>query len=186
MWETEKVDEFLRDAEKISRLTYQWKLKMGLCNDENTRRHFLSLANRGVLRCYISYIRDRPCAFGWGDFSHGKFYFRQTGYDPMFRKLSPGTALMMNMIKDVIENTDCQVFHFQWGGDEGYKSRLGTESHICTCIQVAQIGSPYSLLVAFLDHTLNVAKDLVGFFVTRGPLKSRFRGLLRRRGVGTF
>jgi hypothetical protein len=186
MQRPEEVDVFLRDAEEISRLTYQWKLNYGVRNDEHTRRHLISLARQGVLRCYISYIGGRPCAFGWGDLWYGKFYFRQTGYDPAYSKLSPGTALMMDIIRDMIENTDCEVFHFQWGGDEGYKSRLGTESHICTSLQAAQIGNPYSLLVAFLDHMLNLAKNSVGFFVERGPLKSRLRGPLRRRGVGTF
>lgn len=186
MQRPDELDFFLRDAAEISRLTYQWKLDYGLRDDANTRQKLLQLAESGMLRCYVSYIRGQPCAFGWGDLTHGKFYFRQTGYDPAFRKLSPGTAMIMHIIKDMIENSDCRVFHFQWGGDEGYKSRLATESHICTSVQIAQIKRPYALLIAGVDRALNLAKNSVGLVVERGPLKLRFRGMLRRNGVGTF
>lgn len=182
----EEIDIFLRDAGQISRLTYQWELSYGLRDDEAARQHLVGLAERGMLRCYISYLRGEPCAFGWGDLTHGKFYFRQTGYDPKFRKLSPGTALMMRIIKDMIDNTHCRVFHFQWGGEDGYKSRLATESHVCVSMQVAQIKRPYSLVIALLDWTINLGKNSVGLVVERGPLKTRLRSMLRRHGIGTF
>lgn len=182
----EDVDRFLRDAEEISRVTYQWKLEYGVRNDEHTREAFLRLAENGMLRGYISYVRGKPCAFGWGDLSHGKFYFRQTGYDPKFRKVSPGTGLMMHMIRDMIENTDCRIFHFQWGGNEGYKARLCTESHICTSLQMAPARQPYSWLIVILDQLLNLLKNSIGFVVEQGPFKTRLRSALRRSGVGTF
>ncbi len=120
MTRPEEVDVFLRDAAEISRRTYQWDLNYGLRNDESTRQQFMRLAADGKLRCYVSYLDAQPCAFGWGELSHGKFYFRQTGYDPQFHRLSPGSALILRIIRDMIENTDCWVFHFQWGGEEGY------------------------------------------------------------------
>jgi hypothetical protein len=81
-------------------------------------------------RCAVIFffVENKPCAFGWGELAYKRFVFQQTGYDPDYRKLSPGTALMMRMIRDLIEHTDCEVFDFLWGGDEGYKSRLGTVS----------------------------------------------------------
>ncbi len=182
----EEVDRFLRDAEEISRLTYQWKLDYGVRNDEPTRNAFLRLAESGMLRGYICYVRGKPCAFGWGDLSHGKFYFRQTGYDPKFRKVSPGTGLIMHIIRDMIENADCRIFHFQWGGNEGYKARLCTESHICASLQMAAVRRPYSWVIAILDQGLNLLKNGIGFVVEHGPLKSRLRSALRRSGVGTF
>lgn len=186
MQRPDEVDSFLHDAEEVSRMTYQWKLNYGLRKDADTRHNMLRLAEGGMLRGYVSYVRGRPCAFGWGDLIYGKFYFRQTGYDPALRKFSPGTALMMHIIKDMIENTDCRVFHFQWGGEDGYKSRLATENHVCTSVQVAQFRRPYSLLIACFDTILNRVKNAVGLVVEQGPLKRRFRGILRRNGVGTF
>jgi hypothetical protein len=186
MTRPEEMDVFLRDAEAISRATYQWKLSYGLANDEPTRQHFLRLARAGVIRCYLTYLDGEPCSFGWGDLHHGKFYFRQTGYHPKFRKFSPGTALMIWLIKDMIEHTNCKVFHFQWGGEDGYKARLGTTAIKCASVNLAPINKPYSLVIFFLDQSTKMAKNLVGLMVERGPLKQTFRSVLRRLGVGTF
>ena len=180
------VDAFLHDAATISHSTYQWNLNYGLRSDESTQQKFMRLAENGNLRCYITYIRGEPCAFGWGELCHGKFHFRQTGYDPRYRKVSPGSALIMKMIQDLIENTDCEVFDFLWGGDDGYKSRLGNFGTSCASLQVAPIDKPYSRLIAILDQGLNLIKNIAGLVVEYGPVKARLRSALRRFGVGTF
>ena len=186
MQRPEEVEVFLRDAEKISRLAYQWKFGQGLHNDENTRREFMRLAENGILRCYIVYLRGNPCAFGWGKLSYGRFSFRYTGYDPQYRQLSPGTALMMRMIRDLIENTNCKVFDFRWGGEDGYKSRFGSFSVGCAWVRVAKIYRPYSLFIILLDQTLNLAKNLVGLIIERGPLGKQLRSARRRHGIETY
>ena len=134
----------------------------------------------------LLFIFGGPCAFAWGKLSYGKFSFQRTGYDPQYRKLSPGTALMIRTIQDLIENTNCKVFDFLWGGEDGYKSRLGNVSVSCASIQVAKIYRPYSLLIILLDQTLNLAKTLVGLIIERGPLKKRLRSARRRHGIGTY
>jgi hypothetical protein len=182
----DEVDIFLRDAGKISQLTYQWNLNFGLRVETSNREHLIRLAKAGILRCYISYLHGKPCAFAWGELTYRRFYFQRTGYDPQFRKLSPGTALIMSMIRDLIENTDCEVFDFQWGGEDGYKSRFGTVKYSCAAMHVAQAYKPYPRLIAALDHMLNVAKNSVGLVFERGPLKIRLRSALRRHGIGSF
>jgi Acetyltransferase (GNAT) domain len=186
MQHPEEVDLFLRDAETISRLTYQWNLSYGFCGNESTRQKLLRLAKNGNLRCYLTYLDGKPCAFGWGELSHRKFIFRKTGYDPQHRKLSPGSALMMRMIRDLIENTNCEIFDFLWGGDDGYKSRVATLSIRCTSVQAAPMFKPYSLLIAALDQALNLFKTLIGSVIESSPIKARLRSVLRRYGVGTF
>jgi hypothetical protein len=186
----EEVDIFLRDAEKISRLTYQWNLGSRLCNDESTHQEFIRLAKNGTLRCYIVYLRDKPCAFGWGELGHRTFTFHVTGYDPQYRKLSPGTALMMRMIRDLIENTNCEVFDFKWGSEDGYKSRLGNVSLSCARMQLARIYRPYSFLLVVLDKMINVAKNfvmnLVELIFGHGGLKQRLKSTLRRFGIAIY
>ena len=145
----------------------------------------MRLAENGILRCYIVYLRGNPCAFGWGKLSYGKFAFQQTGYDPQYRQLSPGTALMIRMIRDLIENTNCKVFDFRWGGEE-YKSRLGNVSVRYASVRVAKIYRPYSLFIILLDQTLNLAKNLVGLIIERGPLRKQLRNARRRHGIETY
>ena len=188
MCRTDEVDRFLVDASKISRSTYQWKLGPDyfLCNDERTRQRLNLLSRSGTLRCYILYIERIPCAFGWGELAHRTFSFEQTGYDPQYRKISPGTTLMVKMVRDLIENTDCEVFDFKWGGEDGYKSRLGNLSIDCVSVHVARMHKPYSLLIMLLDRILIASKNLVGRIVESDTLKHRLRSVLRKYGVGTF
>ena len=119
----------------------------------------------------LLFIFGGPCAFAWGKLSYGKFALQQTGYDPQYRKLSPDTALMIRMIRDLIENTNCKVFDFGGGGDDGYKSRLGNFSVSCASVRVAKIYRPYSLLIILLDQALNLVTNLVGLIFERGPLR---------------
>jgi hypothetical protein len=185
-----EVEAFLRDANKISRLTYQWNLGFGFCDDQNTRLWLTRSAQNGSLRCYIVYVQGEPCAFSWGELSHRTFVGHVTGYDPKFRELSPGTALLMWMIRDLIENTNCEVFDFKWGDREGYKSRYGTLSFRGRCMHVAKIHRPYSLLIVALDQALNLPKSLVENFLYlvfgHGALRQRLRRAMRRWGIATF
>ena len=185
----EEVETFLRDAEKINRLTYQWDLGYRLCNDESTRERFTRLAKNGNLRGYILYLHGNPCAFGLGEFSHRTFGGHRMGYDPHYRKLSPGTALLMWMIRDMIENTDCEIFDLKWGGEEGYKSRFSTMNLGCARMELAQIYRPYSLLIVALDLALNAAKNFtehaLHLISGRGALRQRLRSALHRYGFGT-
>lgn len=186
----EEVEAFLCDAEKVSRLTYQWNLGYRVCNDETTRHWFTGMAENGVLRCYLVYIGGRPCAFGWGELAHRTFSFRATGYDPEYRSLSVGTGLMLRMARDLIENTNCQVFDFWGGSDSGYKSRLGNLSPACARMQLAQIHRPYPMMLATIDVALNIVKQAIMGVVEKiaghGALKRRIKSALRPFGVGSY
>ena len=186
----EDVELFLRDADKISRQTYQWNLGCGLCDDESTRLQFMRQAQTGTLRCYIVYVKGEPCAFSYGELSHGTFGWHITGFDPRFRKLSPGTALLMMMIRDLIENTNCQNFDLKWGDADGYKSRFGTISFGCTRMHVAKIYRPYSFLIFALDKVISIIKNLgeslLYSIFGRGAFKQRLKRTMHRWGIATY
>jgi hypothetical protein len=185
----DEVETFLADAEKINRLTYQWDLGYRLCNDEPTRERFTRLAKNGNLRGYILYLRGNPCAFGLGELSHRTFGGHRMGYDPHYRKLSPGTGLLMWMVRDLIENTDCETFDLKWGSDEGYKARFATMNLNCARMELAQIYRPYPLLIVALEQVLNFAKNFIEyalhFMSGRGALRQRLRSAMHRYGFGT-
>jgi hypothetical protein len=186
----EDVETFLRDAEVVSRLTYQWTLGYKTADTAAMRSRLTHLAKNGNLRAYIAYIEGKPCVFAWGDLSHRTFGFRATGYDPHYRAMSPGTALIMHIVRDLIENTDCEVFDFLAGGETGYKSRLSTVGLACARMQVAQISRPYPLLIVLIDKTINCAKNailkLTDFILGDGEMRQRLKRALRPFGVGTY
>jgi CelD/BcsL family acetyltransferase involved in cellulose biosynthesis len=186
----DEVEDFLRAAETISRTTYQWKLDRGVRNDERSRQWLRRIAERGNLRCYLLYLHGKPCAFGWGQLCHRTFYYQAIGYDPQFAKLSPGTALFMRLMRDLIENTDCASFDFGSGREDGYKSRLATISLDCVSLEVAPRYRPYSFTLAALDRVLVWVKNLImnsmERLAGRGALRRRLKSALRPLGVAMY
>jgi hypothetical protein len=167
MHQPAEVEGFLRDGEKISRITYQWNVGAQLRNDESNRQKFTRLAERGQFRGYLAYSDGEPFAFAWVEMNrHGVCFYHTPGFDPRYRKLSPGTALLMQAIRDLIENTDCKLFDLATTEDErGYKSRFGTVCLDSVWLQLVRWRRPYALLIAGLDESLNVAKNLASRLV---------------------
>jgi len=166
----DQIDKFLQDAAKISRLTHQWNLGVRFCNDAVTRERLVRFAKTKTLRCYIAYFSGQPCAFGYGEWNHRVYIFRITGYDPKYSRKSPGTALMLWMIRDLIDNTDCKVFDLDVGGDFEYKTHFANTPLNCIALQVGRRYSAYSFFLIALDQGLNWIKTLIRFIVGRGKL----------------
>jgi hypothetical protein len=176
------IGRFLRDGEAISRLTYQWDIGERLVDTPEMHEYLSQLIERGQFRGYLAYVDGKPCVFGWGELNgSGIFAFHTPGYDPQFRKLSPGTAQLMWMIRDLIENTDCKVFDFGEGGDDrGYKSRFGNTSFASTRLHIVPWRRPYSLLILALDQSLNFVNNMLSALVGDSAFGRRVRRGLRR------
>jgi hypothetical protein len=161
------IERLLRDGEKVSRITYQWHVATRLCDDAQTRQRFTQLAQRGQFRGHIAYIGGKPCAFICGEMNrHGVFYAQVTGFDPQYRKLSPGTALLIRLIRDLIENTDCKLLDLgPTQDDQSYKTRFGNVCLNTAWLHVVRWRRPSSLLMTGLDETLNLAKNLASSIV---------------------
>lgn len=180
----DQVDEFLRDGESVSRLTYQWNVGQRLSNDEPTRLRYVARAKRGQLRAHMLYVDGRPCAFSRGELVGSVFQYETPGYDPQHAKASPGTVLLAWVIKDLIENTDCETFDFGSGGDEvGYKSRFGNVSTPSRELQLANRFNPYALLIILLQESLTVLKNITSRLVGEGQLRLRLRKAFRKYGA---
>jgi hypothetical protein len=177
----DQVEEFLKDGEKISRLTYQWNLGARLCNDEETRQRLVRIAKEGQLRCYVAYFKGQPCAFACGELSHRIYIYQNACYDPKYINESPGTALMLWVIRDLINNTDCEVFDFGMGNYE-YKQRFGNTSLKCARLQIGRVYQPYSVFIVALDQILNLVKKLANSVVGGGKLLHRLKKATRQYG----
>ena len=179
----EQVEVFIRDSEAISRLTYQWNVGDRFCNDEATRRLYIRRAMRGHLRCYIVYASGKPCAFLRGEFLDGTYHYETPGYDPQFSKFSPGLVLLMWVIRDLIEQTNCKIFDFGQGGDtSGYKSKFGNTSYECEEVELGRWSRPYSVVILALQESLNVAKNLANWILGQGKLRQHIKQVIRKYG----
>ena len=181
-----QVERFLRDAEQINRQTYQWNVGQRLVDDEDTRLHFSLLAERQRLRCYILYIGGEPCAFARGEVGERAYHYGMVGFLPKFQRYSPGLVLLMWIIRDLIENTSCEIFDFGSGGDsEGYKSRFGTLAVPCTDLQFAFLWRPHSLLLFSLHAVLFNFKKAANAIIGRGALRRRLKKAIRSYSPAT-
>jgi GNAT acetyltransferase-like protein len=124
--ETADLDRIFRDVEEIARKTYQRGLRVGFEDTAEMRQILRLETGRGQHRTYILYINDKPCAFWMGTLYGGTFYTGPVGYDPSYRRYSPGTYLLTKMIEDFCNNG---VGTVDFGlGDAEYKQRFGNLS----------------------------------------------------------
>ncbi len=143
------------------------------------------LANNGQLRSYIVYIEGRPCAFMGGQLRDGLYLWETSGFDPQYEKSSPGTVLLAWAIRDLIENTNCEVLDFGAGGDDrDYKSRFGNTTINCTSLELGRLYGPYSLFLVLLQEGLSLAMNIASSAIGFGWLRQRLKKATRQYGDG--
>jgi len=107
---------FLKDAENIARLSYQWKMGMTTAHmtPENVQR-LSYIARAGKLRSYILYIRGMPAAYCYATIRHGELAYETVGYNAQFTKLNPGKVLLYKILEDLHENRPVGALDFGRG-----------------------------------------------------------------------
>ena len=120
------LDRTFRDVEEVAKKTYQRGLGVGFTDTLERRRIFDFETRKGWHRTYIMYVADEPCAFWMGRVCGATFYSGDIGYDPKYKRHSPGTFLFARMIEDFCSNGLQEV---DFGlGDAEYKQRFGNYS----------------------------------------------------------
>jgi hypothetical protein len=104
-----ELDNLFRDAEEISKKTYQRGLSVGFSDNHVVRTRLELGARKGWLRAYVLYLGDRPCAF-WIGMRYGETFMSDyMGYDPEFRRFSPGMVLLMRVIEGFCNRADGDI-----------------------------------------------------------------------------
>lgn len=85
------------------------------------------LASRGVLRSYLLFAREEPCAFVIGYQYKDVFHYVEVGYAEDYADLSPGTVLLLMIQQDLVCHRPVRWLDFG-SGDAPYKARFGTHS----------------------------------------------------------
>lgn len=157
------VEVFLRDASTVSRRTYQWKIGEGLADDAATRDGLIRDARLGLMRCYLLSADEQPCGFIYGQMRGSVYHYLKTGYDAAFAgaSASPGTALLMYAVRDLIENAECNLLDLGYEEDWGYKRRFGTRSYATHYIECCRRGVSRGQFLRWTDMAIHRAKTLV-------------------------
>jgi hypothetical protein len=120
----DQVEEFLRFAAEVSRNSWQHQdLGEQLSDDETTKKTLMSLADRCLLRCYILFSGDEPCAFSTAYQRRGTINCHEFGFDQRLQRYSPGKVLLYLMIEDLYADSAVTLLNFGMG-DAEYKRQL--------------------------------------------------------------
>jgi CelD/BcsL family acetyltransferase involved in cellulose biosynthesis len=119
-------EEIFRDVDRVAVRTYQELGRPLYAPDPLLRAQATLGLARGWFRAYMLYVDGAPIAF-WTGFRYGRTFgwVGHTGYDPRFRSLSPGAALLGYVLEDLCADPGVEIFDLGTG-DRDFKRRLGT------------------------------------------------------------
>jgi len=96
------MNTFMSDAERVAKLTYQWKLGMNtLRATPLVMKRTSYLARSGKWRSYILYIRGEPAAYCYATIRRGELSYDIVGYDPKYAALNAGKVLLFKMLQEL-------------------------------------------------------------------------------------
>lgn len=179
----ESVDRFSRDAEEVSRKTYQWNLLgLGLRNTPEQRESHRYAATQGWLRSFVLYCRGKPAAFMLGH-QHGRcYYYDDVGYDPAFARYSVGSVLQLYVLEHLLAREDRPAcFDFSTGFGP-HKARFSNGSRREVDLLVMRRTAANKVLFASYRANQAFSRMVVGLTEKLG-VKERLKRLIRRRSA---
>jgi CelD/BcsL family acetyltransferase involved in cellulose biosynthesis len=176
----EDMAEYQRLAREVSKKTYQERLlKNGIPDTAEYVQELERLARLGVIRAYILFFGGAPIVFHLCSIKDVNLVGQQIGYDPAFRKYSPGTVEQFLLLEKLFNEKEFQRFDFG-GGESSYKEFFATGKAPCADIYYYRrtlrnrvIVTLHSMLARFCSATTEV--------LARVKIKERLKKFLRLR-----
>jgi CelD/BcsL family acetyltransferase involved in cellulose biosynthesis len=173
------VDAFVRDARKVSALTYQEKLlDAGLPDDPAFVERLKVLAQADAMRAYVLFLHGEPIAYLCLPAPDGVLLYSYLGYDPAHADLSPGTVLQYLALEALFSEKRFRALDFTEGQGE-HKKFFGT--HATACADICYLrATPAARFWVGLHRGLDRASVAAASLLDRLGLKSRIKRFLRR------
>jgi len=153
--EVAELDTMVQDLERVAGKSYQRGLGVGFFDTPTARKQLRLKAERGWLRGYILYLRERPAAFWVGDVNDRTFGSDYLAYDAEFGKYSPGLFLICKVIEDLCKGNGEGVNAIDFAtGHAQYKQVLSNQEWCETSV--------YIFAPTFKGIGLNSIRSLVG------------------------
>ena len=119
-----EVEDFAHKADEISQKTHRYALGVGFVNNLETRQVLCAAARKSALRACVLYVGERPIAFTGGILSGKTLYGTFTGYDPEFKRYSPGLQSLMRLLEESFEAKVRPLRVDSGCGDSSFKRAL--------------------------------------------------------------
>ncbi|WP_193222348.1 GNAT family N-acetyltransferase [Alkalilimnicola sp. S0819] len=125
----EQVPQWLRDASRVHRQSWQRReLGTSIRDEPDQRRQLELLAEAGLLRCYLLYAGEHACAFVLGRQHGDVFHYAGVGYDPAMAGYSPSVVLLLHIIQDLSRHRPARLMDLGLG-DQEYKRHFGNRNY---------------------------------------------------------
>lgn len=172
--------EFYRLAAELSKRTYQEKvLYEGLASRVGSHEDLQALAELDAVRGYILFNAGHAIAYVFCRCYLDTLLYDVIGYDPHFRKYSPGNVLLYVVLKKMFAERQYKYLDFGEGGS-WYKEFWSTGAARCARAYYFPIAAP--IISAVMMHMAsNAISDLLGRILATLGLRDKLRRLLRDR-----
>lgn len=124
----EDLELAVSDMEEIASKTEKRLFGFGFFDTAQTRKQMIAAAEGGWLRIYILSIDEKPVAFWVGTLYNGCLEADYAGYDPAWKRFSPGIVLFLYIIED-LHDQDVRTADLGWG-DTQFNQCFGTTRHV--------------------------------------------------------
>lgn len=129
------VDYILKAACDISASTYKNAMDIGIVDNALTRSLLTQAARSNMLRAYILYVKDVPCAFEFGCHYGRTFFVEYMGYDPKWKAFGLGMILWAKVIEDICSDHSVDILDYGFG-NAAYKEKFGTKSWLESSVYI--------------------------------------------------
>lgn len=111
-----EIEQFYHAARALSARTYQERrLGYGLPEGEAALAEMRALARCGRLRAWLLFIDRRPSSYLYAPAEGDTLIYEYLGYDPHFAEFSPGTVLLLEALRQLMEERRFALFDFTEG-----------------------------------------------------------------------
>lgn len=176
----EEVEEFHCLAREVSKKTWQERIPLGGFPDtDEFRRELFDLASHGRMRGYILFHLGKPISYAYCLAQDDALLYGRLGYDPEFKRWSPGTVLLYLILQRLFAEGNFRLFDF--GGQENwYKDFFSTR--VTLCADVYYLPRTWRNYVILALHSAFVSLNrAAGKILDVFGIKARVKRVFRRR-----
>ena len=159
----DKMAEFHRLARQLSEKTYQEKLlDYGLPDDADFVSDMQRAAAADQVRGWLLFADNEPVSYLYAPADGDTLVYAYLGYDPDWGRHSPGTVLLLEALKQVMEEGRFRRFDFT-EGDGAQKQRFATGSLDCADLLLLRPTLTNRLIIGALagfDRLVDLAKRM--------------------------
>lgn len=174
----DEIDEFYRHAREVSAKTYQERLlDSGLPTGDSFVAGMRERAANDDVRAYLLFCDGAPVAYLYLPARDGVLVYSHLGFDPEYRKHSPGTVLHWLALERLFAEGRFRLLDFT-EGEGDHKRQFSTGSRYCADIYFLR-RTPGLYLRVWLQAGLDSLSAFMVRIVDRLGLKARLKRMVR-------